>query len=138
MSVGDHVIAPVDERPRACHALEREAAAHRGADLDRVVAARSPHELDGPALEERVDVDLLDRGEHAGELADGDHRAEVVERMAVELRVDDRQLLLERRVAERGAGSGSGRAGPRAAGTFPPARSCSRSRRRRTGRAARA
>ena len=68
--VGDHVVAPVDERPGARHALEREAAAHRRADLDRVVAARAADELDGPLLQQRVDVDLLDRGEHVRELAD--------------------------------------------------------------------
>ena len=101
--LGDHVIAPVDERPGARHALEREAAAHGRADLDRVVAARAPNELDRPLLQQRVDVDLLDRGEHVGELADADDRAEVVERMPVELCLDDRELLIERRVAERGA-----------------------------------
>ena len=98
------------------------------------IVARAADELDGPPLQQRVDVDLLDGGEQRRRARRSPiDRAKAVEGMSVQLRVDDRELLVERRIARARSGSGSGRAGPRAAGTSPPARSCSRSRSTKNG-----
>ncbi len=55
----DDVVAAVEQRPGARGALEREAAADGAADDDGLVLARRAHELDEPALEDVVDVDVL-------------------------------------------------------------------------------
>ena len=96
LHVGGHDIAPPrEERPRPHRALEREAGAHGGADLDLLELARRPDELDGPALQERVDVDLLDRCDELGEIVDRDDRPQPLERVPVQLAVEDPELLLE-------------------------------------------
>ncbi len=59
--VGLGVVAAVDQRQGASRPLERERAAHRRAERDEVERARRPHELDDPAAQQLVDVDLLDR-----------------------------------------------------------------------------
>src|SRR3954469_20773869 len=58
------VRAPVEERPRARGALERERGANRRADADRVELPRRAHELDQPALQDWVEVDAADRRLH--------------------------------------------------------------------------
>ena len=53
--------------------------------------------------QQRIDVDVLDGLEQTPEPGEVGDRAEQIERVPVELRVDDRELVVERRVAERGA-----------------------------------
>ena len=89
-----------------------------------------------PALHDRVDVDVVDRLLQLEHVRDRDDGTQRIERMAA-------ALLLRRSAAPRPrpdsrarCAGRSGRAGPRAAGTCPPARSGSRSRSGRTARAA--
>ena len=49
----------LEQRPGAGGALEREAAADRAPDHHGLLLARRPHELDEPAMEDSVDVDVL-------------------------------------------------------------------------------
>ena len=58
--LGQDVVALLEQRPGAGGVLEREAAADGGADRDAVELARRADEVDDPALEELVDVDVLD------------------------------------------------------------------------------
>ena len=57
----DDVIAALHERPRTSGALEREAAAYRGAERDAVDLAGRPYQLHDPGQQQVVDIDLLDR-----------------------------------------------------------------------------
>ena len=101
--LGLGVVAPVHERPRARRALEREAAAHRRAERDELDGARRADQRDDPALDDRVDVHVVDRLlqlEHVGER---DDRAQRVERMPAALVLDDPQLLVLVGIAERRA-----------------------------------
>ena len=82
-------VPAVDERASARAALEREAAAHGCADLETVGAPRRADELDDPLLEQRVDVDVLDRGEAARELLERRRPAASRRAVAVQLLVDD-------------------------------------------------
>ena len=137
MSSGRTWSRPVQQRPRPRRAFERQAAAHRRADLDALDRARRAHEVDGPAHDQLVDVHVLDGAlqlRRARRVVTD--RLERGERMAVALREDDRDLVVPRRVAERRSAGRTGRAAPRAAGTSPRARSGSRSRSRGTARAA--
>ncbi len=101
--LGDDVAASVEQRPRAGGALERKAPAHRAPDDDRLLLARGAHELDDPAVERVVDVDVLRRRAELLDLVEADHRLERLERMRVALLGEDPQLVLDARVAERGA-----------------------------------
>src|SRR4051794_24923081 len=56
----DDVRAPVQQRPRTRGALEREAAAHGRDDGDAFHMSRRAYELDDPAQDQLVDIDLLD------------------------------------------------------------------------------
>ena len=103
MSSGRTWPPSVDERPGARGALEREAAAHRGADDDSVDLARRAHELDRPAHDQLVDVDVLDVRLQRAHLFGGDERLERGERMPVSLRQHDLDLGRLVRVAERRA-----------------------------------
>src|SRR6185437_2309005 len=80
-----------------------ERPADRGAELDELEGACGADELDDPAAEQRVDVDLLDRGLEVGDRGLGDDRTETLERVAAELALDDRELLVEVGVPERRA-----------------------------------
>src|SRR5207253_373336 len=88
---------------RARGPLEGEAAAHGGADKDAVDIAGRTHELDRPAEDQVVDVDLADRGLKFAQLAARDLGAELAEGMAVALRDDDLDLGRLVGVAERRA-----------------------------------
>ena len=70
-----------------------------GADAGKL--ARRADEVDHPALQQRVDVDVLDGVLERPQVVDPDHRLEPVERMTVPLRLDDLELLARLRVAER-------------------------------------
>src|SRR4051794_15434275 len=93
----------VHERPAASRALEREARAHRGSELDEVERTRRSHELDTPAAQQRVDIDLLDCGAQHPDLVAVDDRPEAREWVSLALPLEDEDLLVERRIAEGGA-----------------------------------
>src|SRR5581483_8758914 len=95
------VTAAVEERPGARGTLEREAAADGRSRCDRLRLPRGPHELDDPAQEQLVDVDVLDRTLERPDLGARDDGLEVGERVAVPLRDDDGDLLVLARIAER-------------------------------------
>src|SRR5439155_1736199 len=82
--------------------LEREAPAHGGADGDALDDPRGTNEIDGPAQDQIVRVDVLDCALLRTHLVGGDHRAERREWMSMSLRDDDRHLLFLGRVAEGG------------------------------------
>ena len=69
-------------------------AAHRRAHRDRVELARRTDEVDDPAPEQLVDVDVPDRGAQLEDVLDRDHGPELLERMAVPLLVDDPELVV--------------------------------------------
>ena len=100
--VGDDVVPAVLQGPAACNAVEREARAHRRPQLQHRQVAGRTHELDCPALHERVDVDLLDRlAEHLDVLRVRDW-PQPTERVPVQLLVEDVELFVDGRIAERG------------------------------------
>ena len=88
--VGGDEVASVHQRPRPCHAFEREAAAYRRANLDGVERTRRADELDGPLLQQGIDVDLLHRLEDDVQVRESDDGSEGLERMPVKLRVHNR------------------------------------------------
>ena len=92
----------VQQRPGARDALECERPADGGADLHDLELACGAHEVDDPSLEERIDVHLLDGGVQRLELGEVDDGAQPAQRMAVQLIVEDAQLVLGVRIAERG------------------------------------
>ena len=126
--LGHDVLAPVEECPRARHPLEREARADRCAERDRLELTARLDELDDPAEDQLVGVDVFDRALELAHVVERDDRAQVVERVVLALLADDLHLLVDARVAERRSSGRSGRAAPPGAGTSPPARSGSRSR----------
>ncbi len=99
----DDVLAAVQERPGARGALERERAPDGGAELDDVEVPRCPHEAHDPALQQRIDVDVLDGALQCAHLGDRDNRTDALERMAVALVEHDLPLVVLARVAERRA-----------------------------------
>ena len=101
--LGDDVAPSVEERPRTRRPLQREAAADGAPDHDGLLLAGRTHELDHPAVEDVVDVDVLGRRPQLMHLVEPDDRLEIVERVGVALIGEDLQLVLELRVAERGA-----------------------------------
>ncbi len=101
--LGDDVAPCVEKRPRTRRSLEREAAAHGAADDDGLLLARRTYELDHPAVEDLVDVDVLGCGPQLVHLIQADDRLEIVERVGIALVGEDLELVLELRVAERGA-----------------------------------
>jgi hypothetical protein len=94
------VVAPAEERPGADRLLEREAASDRGADGDDLELAGRANEVDDPALEQVVDVDVLDRPLERLDLLEGDDRLQVLQGMAGALLADDVDLVVAARVAE--------------------------------------
>ena len=58
-------VALLDQRPGAGGSLEREARAHRRPERGRVQLAGRGHELDDPAEDQLVDVDVLDAASSA-------------------------------------------------------------------------
>jgi hypothetical protein len=100
--LGHDVRDGVEQRPRARGALEREAAAHGAptATSSRSrVAARARR---SSAAESVVDVHRRHGLAHRVHVLDEITRLQPAQRMAVALLVDDLQLLVGRRVAERG------------------------------------
>ena len=95
------VIAAAEQGHRPGSSLERERAAHRGSGAHARKLARRAHEIDHPPLQEWVDVDVLDGALQRAQVVDPDHGLESVERVAVALRLDDHELLVGLRVAER-------------------------------------
>ena len=83
------VIASTEQRHRAGAALERQRAANRRAGAHARELARRAHEVDHPALQQRVDVDVLDGVLERPQVVDPDDGREPVERMPVPLRLDD-------------------------------------------------
>ena len=86
MSSGDDELAPVHERSCARAALEREAAAHRRADLDELELARAADELDQPTASAAGRCRPPRPPRRALQLGGTDDRSEPLERMAVQLR----------------------------------------------------
>jgi hypothetical protein len=97
------VVAAVQQRPRSCRPVERQAPTHRGAELHEVERARRLDERHDPALDQLVDVDELDRALELPQRLDLDHRAQPPQGMLASLIVQDAQLGLEVGIAERGA-----------------------------------
>ena len=87
-----HVVATADKRPRARRPLERKTPADGGAQCDSLHRARRAHELDGPAHEQLVDVDVLDHRLHRAHVIERPERLERFERMAVPLSQNDVDL----------------------------------------------
>src|SRR5581483_2469553 len=94
------VVPAAEQRPRAGEAVERQRAAHRGADPRGLELPRRRDEGDDPAAQRRRDVDVLDRVLEPAGLLERRHRLQRGERVADDLRVEDVHLVLERRVAE--------------------------------------
>src|SRR4051812_39948305 len=94
------VVASVDERPGAHCPLERERAAHRCSDRDRVELTGGAHEIDYPALEDLVDVDLAHRTLERLDVRQREHGAQPPQRMSVALVAQDLQLVVTVRIAE--------------------------------------
>ena len=86
---GNHVFATLEQGPGARCTLQGERAAHGAADRDCLEAAGSSDEVDDPAPKELVDVHVLRGGLEADDVVDGDHRLEVLERMAEALLLED-------------------------------------------------
>ena len=101
MSSGRNERTPVQERPRARDPLERERPANRRANLNDLELARRADEVDDPALQEWVDVHLLDGAKQCLELRQPDGGAKPAQWMAVQLIVEDAQLVVGVRVPER-------------------------------------
>ncbi len=101
--LGNHVRPSVEQRPRACCALEREAPADGAADDDRLLLARGAYELHDPAVEHVVDVDVLGRGTQIVDFVERHGRLQLVQGMSEALLLQDLQLVLHVRVAERRA-----------------------------------
>ena len=101
---GHHVVAGLEERPGPDGPLERDAAAHRGAQLRDLELPGRLDERDDPALDERIHVDVLDRAVEGSRprrrVTTG---LDSLERMPVLLVEDDPMLVPGVRVAERGA-----------------------------------
>ncbi len=103
LDVLGHDEGPVLEQcPCPCSALERKTAPDRGADGDVLERSRRPHEVDDPALEQVVDVDVGHGIPQDLDLVEADDRLEQAQRMSVALLLDDLQLLVRRRIAECG------------------------------------
>ena len=100
---GRHVVAAVEERPGPDGALEREAATDGGPDGDALDVARRAHELDRPAADRVVDVDLLDRSAQRQHVVEAERRPQRRQGMGMALRLDDRELVVLARIAERRA-----------------------------------
>jgi hypothetical protein len=81
---------------------ERERAANGAADSDALELAGRAHDVDDPALDDLVHVDVLDRALQLDHLVDADHRHQLRERVAVPLLAQDPPLLVAPRVPERG------------------------------------
>ena len=101
MSAGSTWARPRSKRHRPGSSLERERAADRGSGANVRQLARRAHEIDHPPLQERVDVDVLDGALQRAQVVDLDHGLESVERVAVTLGLNDHELLVGLRVAER-------------------------------------
>ena len=99
----DDEAASREERPRADGVFERDRPAHRRADGDPVEGPRRPHEVDDPALDQVVDVDLAGRLLQLLELRERHRRLQALERVAVPLVAHDPELVVRPRIAERGA-----------------------------------
>src|SRR5262245_47015366 len=95
------VLAALEERPAANAALEGEQAADGRAELDELELPRRTDDGHDPALDQRVDVDVLDGTLKRAHLGDRDDRCDVVERMAATLVGDDLALVLLLRIPER-------------------------------------
>ena len=94
------VLAPLERAiARAPRSSASEPQNESGADTGKL--ARRANQVDHPALQERVDVRLLDCTLQRPQIVDPDHGLEPVERMPVPLRPDDLELLGRLRVAER-------------------------------------
>ena len=136
-SSGTTYLRPVEERPRPCRALEREAPANRGAERDGLLLTRWPTS----STIQRLDQARRRRRPSRPIGAPGPRSSVITARTA---RADHRGAA-RRRSAARGRRSGpvggprgSGRAVPRAAGMSPRTRSGSLSRaRERLGHLAR-
>ena len=76
-------------------AVEGEAPSHRGSHRHVVEHSRRAHELDEPALDDVVDVDVLDGGAEHGDVREAHGQLEAVQRMDDALLVEDRQLVLD-------------------------------------------
>ena len=98
--VRGRVSATLDESDGARHAIEREAATDRGAHLQLLELTRRAHDLHDPAAEKRIDVHALDRREQLRQLVPRDDRLQAVQWMAVNLALDDPDLLVEAGVSE--------------------------------------
>src|SRR5712691_11770112 len=98
----NHVVAPLHERPRPRRALEGETAANGSTVGNAFDVPRRPHEVDDPAEDELVDVHLFDRRTQRLDVVRVDLRLQACDRMAVALRDDDLDLLVLRRIPERG------------------------------------
>ena len=92
----------VQQRPGARDALECERPRTEAPTCDDLELARGAHEVDDPALEERIDVHVLDGGVQRLELGEVDGGAQPAQRVAVQLIVEDAQLVLGVGIAERG------------------------------------
>src|SRR5206468_11402483 len=98
----DDVVPSLQEGPGPRRPLERKAAAHGRAGGDALDPSRRSHELDDPAEEQLIDVDVLDRDAKGLDIVRIDARLQVGDGMSVALRDDDLDLLVSIRVAEDG------------------------------------
>ena len=98
---GDDIPAALEERPRTRGPFEGEAAPDGAADHDRLLLAGRAHELDEPAMEHVVDVDLLRGRPQSVDVVEADDRLEDVQRVVEALLLDDPELAGVEELARR-------------------------------------
>ena len=97
------VLASVEQRPGPHRAVEGERAAHRAAGRHLVELPGGAHQPHDPLPDQRVDVHLLHGALELLDFSQRDRGAEVAERMAAHLFLDDPKLLVLVWIAEGGA-----------------------------------